>query len=662
MSQKIRIEGALAQNRAEEQGNDLWEEFVIPPFYNQLDLLVARKPRVIIGGRGCGKTMLLKYLAHNSQFSKRRKAIPSNTVSHIGLYWRVDTHFASMMTKRNISDDVWINSFEHIASILIGIEILRSLQSIAVSDFNGLSLSDLHKLSLRKLKSFDENIPDSGNECETYLKGRLMEFQTWLNNVKKVAEPIFLPLSFLKELISEVQKQFDVLGEANYFVYIDEYENLLPNQQRIINTWLKHSQMPLIFNLAMKRNSFNEKGTVGTESLVDINDYRTFDLESFYGNENTFDAFAAEILFLRLTKNGVKDLPIKPTELRDISRLEYRNSDEYKTKVISYAQKMFPGASQPQLAKEVFSDRILRDRLKRQINDALKQRHSKISVGEFLKIKAPEASIVTPALLHRKRERPDEILKELRKLLKKEDNHFTGKRGWIHNFFVGSIILLYDPLPRICPIYSGFRTFCLMARGNIRYLLELCHRSISNAEVSASSIRISTEHQIAAAKQTSASFLGEVKNFGRFGNKLHTFVLRLGGLFQHGHKRKTQSEPEPTHFTIVTGKPLEDKHQELLNEALKWSVLFEAQSTKDKSLETENSEYILNPIYAPYFKISYRKGRKLRISAKDFVDLIDGTVDDFERILKAYISKWEIDADPGANSLFSELNLFPDEA
>jgi hypothetical protein len=188
--------------------------------------------------------------------------------------------------------------------------------------------------------------------------------------------------------------------------------------------------------------------------------------------------------------------------------------------------------------------------------------------------------------------------------------------------------------------------------------LELCHRSISNAEIKNVPFKISTEYQIVAAKETSASFLGEVRYFGSHGNQLHTFVLRLGGLFHHGHKRKTQSEPEPTHFSIVTTtKVLEEKHYYFLNEALKWSVLFETQSTKDKSLDTESSEYILNPIYAPYFKISYRKGRKLKISGNDFIKLIDGTVSDYEKLLKNYISKWEVDIDSGHQSLFSELNL-----
>ena len=48
----------LAKNRAEEFGHDLWQDFVIPPYFMELEILHSRKPSIIVGGRGCGKTML----------------------------------------------------------------------------------------------------------------------------------------------------------------------------------------------------------------------------------------------------------------------------------------------------------------------------------------------------------------------------------------------------------------------------------------------------------------------------------------------------------------------------------------------------------------------------------------------------------------------------
>ena len=92
---EVRLEGqsVFTKNRAEELGYDVWEHFVVPPFYHLLDLQTARKPRLIIGGRGCGKTMLLRYLSHQTMFSQSRETIPDDALLHIGLYWRADTQF-----------------------------------------------------------------------------------------------------------------------------------------------------------------------------------------------------------------------------------------------------------------------------------------------------------------------------------------------------------------------------------------------------------------------------------------------------------------------------------------------------------------------------------------------------------------------------------------
>ena len=52
------VRSVLSKNRAEELGYDVWQHYVIPPFFKRLDLHTARKPNLIIGGRGCGFLVL----------------------------------------------------------------------------------------------------------------------------------------------------------------------------------------------------------------------------------------------------------------------------------------------------------------------------------------------------------------------------------------------------------------------------------------------------------------------------------------------------------------------------------------------------------------------------------------------------------------------------
>jgi hypothetical protein len=162
--------------------------------------------------------------------------------------------------------------------------------------------------------------------------------------------------------------------------------------------------------------------------------------------------------------------------------------------------------------------------------------------------------------------------------------------------------------------------------------------------------------QAEAARQASAEFLGEVRSFGRQGNRLHTFVLRLGSLFRLSQQRPSQSEPEITHFAIQRGSStLSEDEERFFHEAIKWSVLFEEKETKKKSpTDPELVEYVLNPIYAPYFHISYRKRRRLDLTTDDVICLIRGGVADANALFRSLSRKWQVGLGEATLPLFDQ--------
>ncbi|MCA9216998.1 MAG: hypothetical protein KDB27_28210, partial [Planctomycetales bacterium] len=489
---KAQIQRLLAPNRTEEIGYDVWQEYVLPPFFSNLTFGDSKKPRVIVGGRGCGKTMLLRYLSHESTFSLLRPSIDQDALSHVGLYWRSDTQFASLMQHRGVPTDTWDTAFRHLAAVVLGIELLRSLESIARSTCHALSEQDVASLDFGRLHAYRIDMPSAANDVRDYLEDCLAEFESWANNVRAATPPVFLPGDkFLKRMVALIQQQLPTIDPLVFFVYIDEFENLAEYQQRIINTWMKHSEPPLIFNVATKRNGFKTYSTDGSESLSATHDYRCLDLENF-DLEREFPVFAGEILLLRLQLGGV-DIPvINPDQLRDVEQVASRKETSYARKVQATLKTVFPGLSQRELAAQVLSDKTLNRRLSDKIVNALKKRgESADRRAPFLSDTCPEASIVIPALFNRESLSVDNVADEFAKLLGGDDNRFTGSTNWVHNNFIGCYLQLFDGLGRPCPFYSGFETFCYMARGNLRHFLELCHKALSrtdNVEVDASTV------------------------------------------------------------------------------------------------------------------------------------------------------------------------------
>jgi hypothetical protein len=562
------------------------------------------------------------------------------------------------MDQRGIAEDVWQTAFDHWAALVLATETLRSLSSIGGSNQQLLARERVAKLNLAELGAFDD-FPSTRESVLQSLQRRLWTFQTWVNNARTMQPPTFLPgKDFVLALIQLVQSQIPPLSETTYFAYIDEYENLPLYQQRIVNTWLKHSEAPLIFNLAIKRHGIHTRETVGNEFISDISDYRTHDLDDYL--QKDFEVFAAEILSLELSLAQLQASPESEQLLRDPERLRERREPSYQKTIVKSAESMFPDVSSEKLAEEVFKDPALADTLRRRIEIALKKKAGtlpeKKAVDRFMRPKVPEASIIAPALLSRETNKPDEIAVEVDKLERGEDNRFRGKTDWLHNNFIGCLLQLYDPYSRACPFYAGFRTFCHLARGSLRHMLELCHKSIYQASVDLAPVQwpIAPQEQAEAARQASTAFLGEVRSFGRFGTRLHSFVHRLGTLFKLAHQRPTQSEPEQTHFSVTAGREqFTQDDLDFLVEATKWSVLFEERGTKTKDAFTaEDTDYVLNPIYAPYFHISYRKGRKLELSTSEVICLIRGSIGEVTALLSRFSRTWDVEPREVVPTLF----------
>lgn len=656
---------SLSQNRAEEFGFDLYKDFVLPPIYEKIDFAKSSKSKIFIGGRGCGKTMLLRYLSHETAFSTNKSKIESTEFENIGLYWKVDTHLVHLLQKRGVQEDVWFSAFEHLVTLKFSLEVVKCLESIARSNFPNFSLEQFSKSGIKNPLESDNTVINF-KEFRNSLNKDLRNFQIWLRNVRKQEYPDFYPTIILQDLVNQIKINFSFLENSRFNLYIDEYENLATYQKKIINTLVKHSETPVVFHLAMKRNAFETKQTTGNESLSNVHDYRIYDLEEDFASPKEFRIFAAEIILHRLkSHHQLSSIDINTDLLTDPDKQKERKNEDYRKKILSVIDQIFPSQTYKELANEILDDKSLRNKLVVKLKQVLKNKHIDITPDKFFYLDDMRVTIVCLSLLNRDNITADLLLDELHKLREDEKNKFFDSTEWVNNNFIGSYLLFYSSLNRICPLYAGFKAFCQISNGNIRHLTELCYKTflrasdLNTTDNVVQIWQIDTIHQAQAAKQASATFLNEIKTFGRYGNQLHTFVLRVGTLFSIAHKNPKQSEPEQNHFSISTGSDLND-YQFILEEAVKWSVLFQQKSTKKKAqYNPDVNEFVLNPIYAPYFHISFRKKRKIELSSENMRTLINGSLDEFEILLKKYKGQWNVEQlkDGVSRNLFSDLNI-----
>uniref|UniRef100_UPI0025ECFD7D ORC-CDC6 family AAA ATPase n=1 Tax=Winogradskyella sp. TaxID=1883156 RepID=UPI0025ECFD7D len=214
---------SLSQNRAEEFGFDLFKDFVIPPIYEKIDFKKTSKSKIFIGGRGCGKTMLLRYLSHQTTFSEKKEYIASDSIENIGLYWKVDTLTVHQLQKRGVPEDIWQAAFEHLFTLILIKEFIESLESIAASSFEAFSFEDYRKIKLDSLKSFGIEFNGGLIEFKKYINDKRDEFQSWLRNIRKGIEPFFFPKSLIEAILNVMERnpgnEEVLLGGLPYIKY-----------------------------------------------------------------------------------------------------------------------------------------------------------------------------------------------------------------------------------------------------------------------------------------------------------------------------------------------------------------------------------------------------------------------------------------------------------
>lgn len=631
----IQIDASLlAKTRAEEHEADVWGEFFIPPYFDKLALSTATKSVYITGKRGCGKTMLLKYFDYHTAFSRRRAQILANEIEHVGVYWRVDTQFCSSLNHRDIEEVEWSVIFESYFSLVIAIELLNAINAIALSAFDGFGDADLASLTFPSAVDYMDDAPSNADGLRQYLQSRRRKFTTWVSNVKAMERPVLPPgRDFLLSLIADLQEQ-PALANLSLFIYVDEVENLVPYQRHVLNAFLKHSQRPLIVSFTSKEHP-SDNQTSGAESINATHDYRLLDLDKFLETSNPTTFFAEVFL-------GNLDIAAKRTDsarlemVRSQGRLAERQEPAYQKEVIGIMRKRFPDTTARQIATNAVQDGPLREILMRKIGKALRDRTSKLSADDFMfDGAAPEALVTLPALLNREGLQPETVLTELKRFSTERKGSFEST--WVHNNLFGSILELYRPFARECPLYSGFDTLATIANNNLRNFLILCYKTYEVADLrDEPDAPYSIETQCRAAYDASEQLIKEIRTFGRLGEQLRVFVLRLGNIFRALQASPAMSEPEQNQFTINSGgRALEAEEHAFIAEALRFGILVEQQETKSKSgVGLDIVDYQLNPIYSPYFQISYRRKRKLEISVEQFHKLILGNETDYRELAR----------------------------
>lgn len=625
-------------NRAEQMENTLHEYFVA----DGLEELLSNKPLILEGGRGCGKTMFLLY---HGYWSKKREYVDRSLdlkellkrEQIIGVYYRADSLFVTAFQHKNLSEQDWTNVFAHYFNLQITAQILNIVIDLKRGGFKPVSEQQICK----KLCLYFRGIQSQPHELEDLLD--IIEQQKscvvmYINNVGKEGCPFLIPPGILiNEFITALCAE-PAFHKKVFHVFVDEFENLLDYQQILINTFIKGSKLPLVYDVGVRKKGRRRIETLAPNEVIgEPHDYKLFDLEEAIGQG--YGSLLKKVCLRRL---------------RQVDQLKNRPDDDKWLQIETYLGNYKLDTEMALILRNNSAPKFL-DRLKARISENIGDRKERREA--LTRLADPSRSAISRlnlTLLERKK--PPTIID----LIKELDKYDAGKpskyEDWLHNNEMGLIFLLcYEEGER--KRYYGFDVFSLLSSGIIRYFLELCEHAFQNAHYNNFSFlqprELTIDEMDAAAHHVSRYKFNDIETYPPYGPQLKRFILLLGGIFSALHRDAKQSEPERNHFNTRMDE-INDKGRAMLDSAVMWTVLQERQPTKlkDPQLSYEEVDYYLNRIYAPYFQISYRDKKKLFVPSAALNNMLEKPMRIGQGFARDVLKRHGVqDADLGASQL-----------
>ncbi|WP_111855879.1 ORC-CDC6 family AAA ATPase [Acinetobacter oleivorans] len=592
----------LGLYRAEWLSSKLFDHFNEPGYFSELK---TSRPCVLIGGRGTGKTTVLKGLSYTGQLALNKSSDINSQIQDwksIGIYYRVNTNRVATFSGNDVSLDRWISYFSHYINLCFCQELVKF--ALWYEKITGEKIEITPK-KWRRIKTVLqlEEVIDSLEYLEEELEILLLEFESSINQVIDNPPSKITMQGAPIDTLSEALISGTVLEGKQFFFLIDEFENFQDYQQQVLNTLIKHNNSFYTFKIGVRELGFRQKATLNeNEQLTSPADYVRIDLTEIFQNStgnkeaNKFKEFAEAVVNSRLND---------PSFLGQ--QEEIRITD------------LLPSLSQLEEANLLLKNshlRWLKD-LEKQIDKNLYEKAKAIQPGHLFFIKywsEKENGKSFPELV--------------------EDWILNGKDSWntrLNNHFYASLFSIRTGKVGIRKYYTGWDTYLSLANGNIRYLLELVHAAllehlnVLEESNTTNLIPITYDVQTNAAIQIGRKNLTELEGLSVEGAKLTKLLLSLGRVFGVLAASPLGHTPEANQFQLVSDSDLttEDTVNNILTQAVMHLALTRTPGSKltDKT-DIRDYDYMIHPIFSPFFVFSYRKKRKITLQSSSLLKLV----------------------------------------
>ena len=467
---------------------------------------------------------------------------------------------------------------------------------------SGLSENALHRVAATLHITTSDTLGDFRENLDL----SRLKFEAAINNIAGIEKRYLPALSMqgapVDALLQEVKK-LPQFSNSSFFFLIDEYENFNVSQQRILNTLIKHCGELYSFKVSVRELGFKERSTLNErEQLTHPADYKLINIAQEL--EGRFSEFAAEVCKRRLQEMTLgESVPEIKALLPGLSPEQEAIKLGVKDTVASVVE---------ELEKEETKSQEMQDWL---------------SNADLLEVFA---------LSSRAGVEGKSCAEKLREVL----GDLQSWEGHYDNYKHGYLFAIRRGKRGIRKHFAGWQTFCLLAASNIRYLLQLVDQALNRhfSEDGDPLQPVTYEVQTKVAQDTGGRYLRELEGLSLDGAKLTRLLLALGRVFQVMAEDPIGHTPEVNQFYLdvdMENRTCRERVDKLVAEGVMNLALLRYPGSKlQQQTDTRQFDYAVHPIFAAFFGFSHRRKRKIPLSDRELLSLIDRPKDAIEKIVK----------------------------
>ena len=580
-----RLSDLFGGHKAEWLGPRLFNLFSAPSYFPQM---TTSRPCILIGGRGTGKTTVLRGLSYQGRFELEKR--DEKTVAswpYYGFYYRVDTNKVAAFKGPELLDIDWRRRFGHYINLLMCIQVLRFLSWFEATSQIPTDLPEDDLANIAAAFSLDS--PNSNKDLLHQLNRSLTEFEAHINNVADDPRPRLSMQGAPINMLLESVKGIEVFANKLFFFLIDEYENFEDYQQQLMNTLIKHSGELYSFKICVKELGWRVRTTIsGNESLSSPADYARINISEVM-EDGRFEDFSHKVCQDRLA-----------------ALIEGSDQDAVKIK------ELLPRLSEEEEAKLL--------RIQEHNSETLRELQG-IGPKETVERLTPMEICLLAYWARSKGQSLSEVFQDFQK----------DPSGWktrLSNYQHALLFTLRRGRTGIQKYYAGWDTFIHLSGNNIRFLLQLVEESLARHLRNGGNLQepLTAEVQTHAAQAIGRRNLTELEGLSVHGAQLTKLLLSLGRILGVMAAHPEGHAPEVNQFEVAGGRPGWPEQNEtdtLLEAAVMHLALARHSGSKLADVtETRDWDYTIYPIFAPYFNFSYRRKRKMRLTAEQVLSLV----------------------------------------